>query len=143
MNNNRIMLKLMIVIASLIIFISSLEVLMLSKSVEAFHVFTKMTGSSDFSVFINYTLQNYFMTIIEPVVITLYTYFTFNRIRINKYYHIFFGSIVLIRIILLVIMFNYHSIIYYIIITLYVVYFVNVITIRNYKGDKNGISQRT
>lgn len=132
-NNKRLIV--MVVIAGLIIFISSLESLMVAKSTEAFEAFKKLTGSSDFSVFINYTLQNYFMNIIEPIIITLYTYFTFNRIRINKYYHLFFGMIVFIRIILLVVMFNYQSIVYYIIIALYAMYFVSVITMDNTKKE--------
>ncbi len=135
-------LKIMVVIAGLIIFLASLEALMVSKSIEAFDAFKSLTGNSDFSIFINYTLQNYFMTIIEPIIITLYTYFTFNKIKINKYYHLFFGMIVLIRIILLVVMFNYQSIMYYMIIVLYVLYFINVVTIKNKKGGKNEISQK-
>ncbi len=134
-------LTIMILIAGLIIFISSLESLMVAKSVEAFEAFKELTGESDFSVFINYTLQNYMMNIIEPIIITLYTYFTFHKIRINRYYHLFFGMIVLVRIILLVVMFNYQSVIYYVIIFLYAMYFMSVITMNNKEeGGKSGLS---
>ncbi len=126
-------LKIMIIVGGLIIFISSLESLMLAKSLEAFEAFKKLTSNDDFSVFISYTLQNYFMNIIEPIIITLYTYFTFNKIRINRYYHLFFGMIILIRIVLLFVMFNYQSFFYYIIIALYVMFFVSVITMDNKK----------
>ncbi len=126
-------LKIMIIVGGLIVFISSLESLMVAKSKDAFEAFKILTGNSDFSFFISYTLQNYFMNIIEPIIITLYTYFTFNKIRINRYYHLFFGMIVLVRIVLLVVMFNYQSIFYYIIIALYAMFFASVITMDNRK----------
>ncbi len=141
MKNSNKRLRIMVIIAGLIIFISSLESLMIAKSTEAFEAFKTVTGDSNFSVFINYTLQNYVMNIIEPIIITLYTYFTFHKIRINRYYHLFFGMIVLIRIILLVVMVNYQSIFYYIIIVLYAMYFISVITMNNKKeGGKRGLS---
>ncbi len=134
-------LTIMVVIAGLIIFVASLEALLFAKNSEAFSAFKAMTGSVDFSTFISYTMQNYFMNIIEPIIITLYTYFTFNKITINRFYHLFFGMIVLVRIILLVVLFNYQSMMYYIMIALYVFYFISVITINNQKGGKSGLSQ--
>ncbi len=140
MKNNK-HLTIMIVIAGLIIFVASLESLMITKSSEAFKAFQALTENVDFSVFISYTMQNYFMNIIEPIIITLYTYFTFDKITINRYYHLFFGMIVLVRIILLVVLFNYQSLLYYIIVALYVLYFIKVITINNKKGGTSGLSQ--
>ncbi len=134
-------LKSMVLLAALIIMIASLEALLIAKSSEAFLAFKTLTGGADFSTFISYTMQNYFMNIIEPIIITLYTYFTYNKITINRYYHLFFGAIVLVRIILLVISFNYQSVMNYIMIALYVLYFISVITINNQKGGKGDLSQ--
>lgn len=126
-----------LIISAIIIFFASLEALDMAKSPALFSKYITIYPNSSFNEFINYVLINYFTTILEPVIIALFSFFTYKKFSINWVYKLFFGGMVLIRAILLFLKLNTGSPYYYIIIVLYLIYFVIIVTIKNTKRKEN------
>lgn len=117
-----------LIISSLIIFISSLEAFIMAKDKTLFEIFLENNEAiSNFSDYINFVLLNYIFSIAVPLIITIYTYFTLNKYGLNFstrsffFYRIFFGGMVLIQIVNMVLKFSITSIFYYINIILYII----------------------
>lgn len=117
-----------LLVSSLIILISSLEAFIMAKDRTLFDIFLKNNEAvGNFSDYINLVLLNYIFSIAIPLIISLYTYFTLNKYGLNFstrgffFYRLFFGGMVLIQIVNMVLKFSVTSVFYYINIILYII----------------------
>ena len=120
-------LKIVLIISLLIILFASLEALMNGKSIEAYNSYMEVFSNHSFSDYLNFILLSYIFNIIEPIIISLYLYFTYNKIKPNSLYKIVFGGMILIKIVNKVLSFNIGSIFYYIILILYTLLLISII----------------
>ncbi len=120
-------LKIVLIISLLIILFASLEALMNGKSIEAYNSYMEVFSNHSFSDYLNFILLSYIFNIIEPIIISLYLYFTYNKIKPNSLYKIVFGGMILIKIVNKVLSFNIGSIFYYIILILYILLLISII----------------
>lgn len=123
-----------LIVSSLIILISSLESFMMAKDRGLYEIFLSNNEAvTNFSDYINLILINYIFSIAIPLIITIYTYFTLDKYGLNfstrnfLFYRIFFGGMVLIQLVNMVLQFSLTSIFYYINIVLYIILLVLVI----------------
>ena len=112
-------LKTLLIITLFIILFASLEALVNAKSIEALNNYKVAFQDHSNQDYINFILLTYIFNIIEPIAISLYLFFTYNKIKPNKLYSIVFGGMILIKLINNVLTFNINSIFYYIILILY------------------------
>ncbi|NLD18217.1 MAG: hypothetical protein GX666_11655 [Tissierellia bacterium] len=112
-------LKTLLIITLFIILFASLEALVNAKSIEALNNYKVAFPDHSNQDYINFILLTYIFNIIEPIAISLYLFFTYNKIKPNKLYSIVFGGMILIKLINNVLTFNINSIFYYIILILY------------------------
>ena len=120
-------LKIVLIISLLIILFASLEALMNGKSIEAYNSYMEVFSNHSISDYLNFILLSYIFNIIEPIIISLYLYFTYNKIKPNSLYKIVFGGMILIKIVNKVLSFNIGSIFYYIILILYILLLISII----------------
>lgn len=130
---NKFILRVLIV-SALIVFIASIEALMSAKSKELFDVYLKVYKNGTFPDFINLVLINFLLTILEPALIALYTFFIGKRFKINLIYKVVFTALLIIRFINLIIKFNFTSVFYFIILILYFILIVLIVTYPTEKG---------
>jgi hypothetical protein len=115
-----------LIISAAIIFFSSLESLTLAKDRSLFEVFLKKGQIGDFNQYLNLVIVNYLFSIIIPIVISIFTLFNIEKYGLNFetrsffYYRLFFGGMILIQIINIILQFSLSSIFYYIKILLYI-----------------------
>lgn len=120
--------KRLILVTFSIIMISSMEAFILAKSSELIEAYIETNPGSIPGDYINVVLLNYFVRIIEPVIITLFTVFTYKKFGINRLYKFFFSAIIALKLFNLVIRFEFNSIFYYLLIALYLLLLVLVST---------------
>ena len=77
-------LKIILVIALLIVLFASLEALMNAKSIEALNNYRNTFPNNSNQDYLNFILLTYIFNIIEPIVISLYLFLTYNKIKPNK-----------------------------------------------------------
>lgn len=111
--------KRLILVTAIIIAVASLEAIVLAKSVELIGAHLEANPNSDQNAYTQIVLINYFMRIIEPVIITLFTFFTYKKFGISKLYKFFFSAIIFLKLFNLVIGFEVYSLFYYLLIGLY------------------------
>lgn len=132
-NKNKFINRILIVSLLIIIF-ASLEAMMTSKSRDLYEAYIRVNSNGDFDDFINIILINFLMTILEPLIIAVYTFFISKKHKINTTYKIVFSILLLIRIINLTLKFNFSSIFYYIILFLYLLLIIFILTYPTEKG---------
>lgn len=132
--NNISLIKILLV-SSAIIFFSSLEAILNAKSVEVYETFMIVNKGATQTDFINIILINFLLNILEPVLISLYTFFTYKKYGITKLYKFVFCAIILVRIINLIVKDNFSSLLYIVIVSLYLVFFVIVALLPLEKGE--------
>lgn len=138
-NLNKYIYRLLIT-SFLIILVNSLESFIYAKSNELFQSFLKINPTSTANDYLSVVLTNYFVSIIEAVIITLFTVFTYKKYKITKLYKFIFGAIVLLRIFNTVLKFNFSSVFYFLNIILYILLFVLIINAPITKRKvKNGL----
>lgn len=118
----------LIAISFLIILVNSLESFVYAKSNEFLNQYLQLKPGSTADDYISLVLVNYFISIMEAVIITIFTVFTYKRFGITKLYKFIFGAIVLLRLFNTVLKFNTSSLFYYINIILYILLFILIIT---------------
>ncbi len=118
----------LLIISFLIILVNSLESLMYAKSNELLNSYLKLNPNSTANDYLNIVLTNYFASIIETVIITIFTVFTYKKFRITKLYKFIFGAIIFLRIFNTILKFNYSSVFYYLSIILYILLLVLIVT---------------
>lgn len=109
---NKFLLKILI-ISFVIIINFSLEAMMMAKDPSVFDTISKMKPGLSYDDFLNSIIFSLFIKIINPITISLYTFFTIKKYGINKTYKIFFGSMTLISLVNLFFSFSIGSMFYY------------------------------
>jgi len=131
MNKNRenqeFLMKILIVSALIILF-SSLEAMFFAKDINFFNNFKYANGISSYDQYLNYILFNLFLSTINPIIISIYTFFTINKIGVNNIYRMFFGFSTFLSLINVVLQFRIKSIFYYLVIILHIILFYFIIT---------------
>lgn len=109
---NKFLLKILI-ISFVIIINFSLEAMMMAKDPSVFDTISKMKPGLSYDDFLNSIIFSLFIKIINPITISLYTFFTIKKYGINKTYKLFFGSMTLISLVNLFFSFSIGSMFYY------------------------------
>lgn len=109
---NKFLLKILI-ISFVIIINFSLEAMMMAKDPSVFDTISKMKPGLSYDDFLNSIIFSLFIKIINPITISLYTFFTIKKYGINKTYKLFFGAMTLISLVNLFFSFSLGSIFYY------------------------------
>lgn len=114
-------------VSAAIILVASSEAFMMAKSKEAFEAFMQVQTGGDFNAYINLVLIHYVTNIIEPILVSLYAWFALPRAGIHFYFRLFFGGMVVIRLVTLFFAMNLTSFFYYVLIFLYVLLLVRIV----------------
>ena len=109
---NKFLLKILI-ISALIILNFSLEAMMMAKDASVFTTISKITPELSYDDFLNSIIFSLFIKVINPITISLYTFFTIKKYGINNTYKLFFGAMTLISIVNLFFSFSIGSVFYY------------------------------
>lgn len=130
-----------LLVSGLIVLISSLEAFMMAKDLTLFEIFLENNEAvGSFSDYLNLVLLNYIFSIAIPLIITIYTYLTLDKYGLNfstrsfVFYRIFFGGMILIQIVNMVLRFSLTSIFYYLNIVLYLILL--ILVVRKPKKDE-------
>lgn len=130
-----------LIVSGLIVLISSLEAFMMAKDRTLFEIFLENNEAiGSFSDYLNLVLLNYIFSIVIPLIITIYTYLTLDKYGLNfstrsfLFYRIFFGGMILIQIVNMVLRFSLTSIFYYLNIVLYLILL--ILVVRKPKKDE-------
>lgn len=127
--------KILITDISIIIF-SSFEAFIKGKSLALFNLFQSKTGG-DIGDYLNFIMLNYFLDIIEPLIISLFLVFATKKLRVNRLMKFVLGGMVVAKLILKITKLEFNSIFFYLEILLYLIFFYFIITIPIYSEDKN------
>lgn len=109
------------IVTALIILVASLEAIILAKSSELIDLYLEANPGAKQNNYTEIILINYFLRIIEPVIVTLFTVFRYKRFGISKLYKFFFAAIIVLKLFNLVIGLEVNSIFYYLLIILYLI----------------------
>lgn len=109
-----------------IIIFSSIEALMLAKSKEIYDAYLMANPNFTSQDFINFVLIGFISNIFEPIVISLYSFFTYKKYRFNRIYKFVFCTIILIKMINIAFKFAVSSIFYFILLILYALLFMTI-----------------
>ena len=102
-----------LIISALIILNFSLEAMMLAKDPSVFDTISKLKPGLSYDDFLNSIIFSLFTKVINPITISLYTFFTIKKYGVNKTYKLFFGAMTLISIVNLFFTFSLGSVFYY------------------------------
>ncbi len=122
-NNSQKFLMRILITSALIILFASLEAMFFAKDINAFENFKSANSGISYDQYLNFILFNLFLATINPIVISLYTFFTINRIKINNIYKMFFGFSTFLSLINVILQFRIRSIFYYLVIILHIILF--------------------
>ena len=102
-----------LIISALIILNFSLEAMMMAKDPSVFDTISKLKPGLSYDDFLNSIIFSLFTKVINPITISLYTFFTIKKYGVNKTYKLFFGAMTLISIVNLFFTFSLGSVFYY------------------------------
>lgn len=102
-----------LMISFIIIVNFSLEAMMMAKDPSVFDAISKLKPGLSYDDFLNSIIFSLFTKVINPITISLYTFFTIKKYGINKTYKLFFGAMTLISIVNLFFTFSLGSVFYY------------------------------
>ena len=125
--NQKFLMKILIASALIILF-SSLEAMFFAKDINSFNNFREINGVISYDLYLNYILFNLFLSTINPIIISLYTFFTINKIEINNIYKMFFGFSTFLSLINVIMQLRVRSIFYYLVIIMHIILFYFIIT---------------
>ena len=123
----QIFLKKILIISAAIIIIASIEALFLAKDINFYQNFKDISEVLTYEEYINLVLFNMFLVIVNPMIISLYTFFTIDRIEINQIYKMFFGFSTLISMMHTFFQFRLSSITYYLVIILNIILLIVIV----------------
>lgn len=103
-----------LIISALLILNFSLETMMMAKDPDIYSTIAKVKQELTYGDYLNALIFNLFIKVINPIVISLYTFFTIKKYGINMFYKIFFGGMTLIGIINHLLQFSFGSVFYYV-----------------------------
>lgn len=124
---DQVFLNKILAISLAIIVIASIEGLFYAKDVNFYKDFTKTYKDLSYSQYINLILFNMILAIMNPMVISLYTFFTIDRIRINQIYKMFFCFSTFVSLMHTLFQFRLNSITYYLVIILNIILFIVIV----------------
>lgn len=109
---------------------------MLGKDMNMFLEFQKLAGE-DVTVddYIVFHLMNFFRGIIVFIVLSLYTFFGRERLRIGKLYKIIFGGLILITIIYNFVGHHFTTILFYITLIFEIILFLYIVNLQEEEED--------
>ncbi|WP_300410317.1 hypothetical protein [Lagierella sp.] len=125
MRNQKNLLK-VLAVSVLIIITASFEAFIKGKSRDLFILFQRATGGS-FGDYINFTILNYLLDIVEPVIISLFFVIAINKLKITRLTKFIMAGLVFIKILLKVFKFEFTSPFFYLLILLYILLFVEIL----------------
>lgn len=102
-----------LIISAIIILNFSLEAMMMAKDPSIFDTISKLKPGLSYDDFLNSIIFSLFTKVINPITISLYTFFTIKKYGINKTYKLFFGAMTIISIVNLFFTFSLGSVFYY------------------------------
>lgn len=117
-----------LVISALIILCVCLEAMFLAKDFNNYDKFSKAMGEVTYDEYVNMIIFNMLLKVLNPVVISLYTFFTRNKIKINNIYKMFFGFASFVSLLYIFLSFQLRSIFYYIEIILHIILLYFIVT---------------
>lgn len=106
-------LKIILIICLALSINFSIETMMYAKDYEVFSNLQKINPEMAYGDYLNALIFNLFIKLINPIAISLYTFFTIDKYGINFFYKLFFGGMTLISIVNLFFEFSLHSVFYY------------------------------
>ena len=124
---DQVFLKKIMAVSLAIILVASFEALFYAKDINFYTDFSKVYKGLSYSQYINLILFNMILAIINPMIISLYTFFTIDRIRINQIYKIFFCFSTFISLMQKIFQFRLNSITYYLVIILDIILFIVIV----------------
>ncbi|MEJ8752120.1 hypothetical protein WKS98_05785 [Lagierella sp. ICN-221743] len=127
--------KILITAISIII-LSSFEAFIKGKSLVLFNLFQSKTGG-DIVDYLNFIMLNYFLDILEPLIISLFLVFATKKLQVNRLVKFVLGGMVVAKLVLKITKLEFNSIFFYLEILLYLLFFYFIITIPIYSEDKN------
>lgn len=102
-----------LIVSALIILNFSLEAMMMAKDPSVFDTVSKLKPGLSYDDFLNSIIFSLFTKVINPITISLYTFFTIKKYGVNKTYKLFFGAMTIISIVNLFFTFSLGSVFYY------------------------------
>lgn len=102
-----------LIISAIIILNFSLEAMMMAKDPSVFDTISKLKPGLSYDDFLNSIIFSLFTKVINPITISLYTFFTIKKYGVNKTYKLFFGAMIIISIVNLFFTFSLGSVFYY------------------------------
>lgn len=109
-----------------IIFVSSMEALMMAKSKEIFEAYMSESANHTSSDYISYVLLGFISNIFEPIIISLYTFFTYKKYKVNNIYKFVFCSVIFVKMLNIALKLHLASIFYFILLVLYAILFFTI-----------------
>ena len=88
-----------LIISAIIILNFSLEAMMMAKDPSVFDTISKLKPGLSYDDFLNSIIFSLFTKVINPITISLYTFFTIKKYGVNKTYKLFFGAMTIISIV--------------------------------------------
>lgn len=117
-----------LILSALIILLSSIEALFLAKDIGNYQAYRESFAEASFNDYINLILFNMFLVVLNPIIISLYTFFTIDRFKINDIYKMFFGFSTVITLFYYIFQFRIRSIFYYLVIILNIVLLITIVS---------------
>lgn len=123
--------KLLIILSlcSAIIFLSALETLLFVKSEESFVIYQKWMPGANFKDFLNSAILRFVFSLMTPVALSFYSYFTFEKMGTPKLFRIVWGLMVFMALALKALERNFYSLFFDFILILYMILFFVVINV--------------
>lgn len=109
---NKFLIKILLISAAIILNFS-LEAMMMAKDPSVFETISNIKPGLSYDDFLNSVIFSLFVKVINPITISLYTFFTIKKYSINKTYKLFFGAMTLISIVNLFFSLSLGSVFYY------------------------------
>lgn len=118
-----------------IIFVAALEALTKSKSKDLFDAYLMVKPYQSSSDFISFVLLTFFSDIFEPVIISVYTFFTYKKHDINNIHKFVFCSVLLVKMIFIASNLDANSTFDFVLLSLYAVLFFTIAYLPKSKKD--------
>ncbi|MDO5047485.1 MAG: hypothetical protein Q4D88_02945 [Anaerococcus sp.] len=103
-----------LIICAILVLAYSLEAMMMAKDPDVFRQLARLDESISYNDYINSLIGNFFIRLISPLAISLYTFFMVHKSGINFSYKVFFSGMTLIELINIIFQFRLGSVFYYI-----------------------------
>lgn len=116
-----------LIVTFLMIIVASLEAFILAKSKDLLDIYLEIHPKDSPNDYLNTVIINFLINIFEPILISLYTFFTYKKYGIAPVFKFIFGGIILVRLINIGLKMNFESIFYYLLIILYIIFFILII----------------